>query len=182
MSLTDHTLRWYAVHTRSKSEKFVRQLLEKKGIHAWVPLQKIMRRYQRSRRTVEKPLINCYVFVKIAPTDFVTVLETTHVAGFVKFNKIPLPIPDLEIDLLRRITLEFELEVEAVPSFLCEGDFVEINAGNLVGVKGKIVKKEDKRKMLVELTQLGYGLLITIDRVFLEKTKAPQGAFEDVIE
>ena len=50
------------------------------------------------------------------------------------------------------------------------GDPVEIAAGNLTGMKGRIVKVEGKRKMQVELTHLGYSLLITVDRAFLEKT------------
>ncbi len=67
--------RWFAVHTRSKSEKFVQRMLTKKGIHAWLPLQKLMRRYVRSTRMVEKPLINCYVFVRIVQREYVPVLE-----------------------------------------------------------------------------------------------------------
>lgn len=168
--LHEHELRWFAVHTRSKSEKFVQRLLEKKGIHAWVPLQKIMRRYTRSIRLVEKPLINCYVFVKIVKDGYLPVLETAHVAGFVKFNKTLLSIPEFEMDILRRITLETDLDVEAVPGSFTEGDPVEIAAGNLTGMKGRIVKLEGKRKMQVELAHLGYSLLITVDRAFLEKT------------
>lgn len=162
--------RWFAVHTRSKSEKFVQRMLSKKGIHAYLPLQKLMRRYARSTRLVEKPLINSYVFVKIVKNQYVPVLETENVAGFVKFSKNMIAIPEEEMDILRRITLEDGLEVEAVPSQFAEGDAVEIAAGNLMGMKGHIVKLEGKRKMQVELGYLGYSLLITIDANFLEKT------------
>ncbi len=168
--LHEQDLRWFAVHTRSKSEKFVQRALEKKGVHAWVPLQKLMRRYSRSIRMVEKPLINCYVFVKITTAGYLPVLETAHVAGFVKFNKTLLCIPESEMDLLRRITLETDLDVEAVPGSFAQGDPVEIAAGNLTGMKGRIVKVEGKRKMQVELTHLGYSLLISVDANFLSKT------------
>lgn len=51
-----------------------------------------------------------------------------------------------------------------------EGDTVEIAAGNLMGMKGRIVKSEGKRKFQVELSYLFHSLLITIDAAFLEKT------------
>ena len=48
-------IRWFAVHTRNKSEKFVKRMLEKKEIETYLPLQKIMRQYGRVRRLVERP-------------------------------------------------------------------------------------------------------------------------------
>lgn len=168
--LHDSEPRWFAVHTRSKSEKFVQRMLDKKGIHAWVPLQQLMRRYTRSTRVVEKPLINCYVFVKIVKSEYVRVLETEHVAGFVKFSKNLVAIPEMEINLLKRITLEDGLDVVAVPGILSEGDLVEISAGNLIGLRGRIEQSEGKRRFKVALEQLGYSLLITIDAAFLQKT------------
>jgi len=165
--------RWFAVHTRSRSEKFVQRMLAKKGVHAWLPLQRLMRRYTRSTRMVEKPLINCYVFVKIVKDQYTGVLETENVAGFVRFSKNLLAIPEAEIDILRRITLEAEIDVEAVPGRFLEGDPVEISAGNLMGLQGRIVKIEGKRKMQVELLHIGYTLLISIDVAFLEKTIRP---------
>jgi len=173
-TITNHLhaseFRWFAVHTRSKSEKFVQRMLSRKGIHAYLPLQKLLRRYTRSTRLVEKPLINSYVFVKIIKNQYVPVLETENVAGFVKFSKNMISIPEEEIEILRRITLEDGLEIEAIPSQFSEGDSVEISAGNLMGMKGRIIKLEGKRKLQVELGHLGYSLLITIDAAFLEKT------------
>lgn len=169
--LHDTEPRWFAVHTRSKSEKFVQRMLTKKSIHAWLPLQKLMRRYTRSTRWVEKPLINSYVFVKIVKDQYVPVLETENVAGFVKFSKNLVAIPEAEIDLLKRITLEDGLDVEAVQGSFEEGDPVEISAGNLMGLRGRIVKVEGKRKFQVELKYLFQSLLITIDAAFLEKTR-----------
>jgi transcription antitermination factor NusG len=169
--LHDSEPRWFAVHTRSKSEKFVQRMLIKKGILAWLPLQKLMRRYTRSTRLTEKPLINCYVFVKITKDQYVPVLETENVAGFVKFSKNLIAIPESEIDILKKITLEDGLDVEAVKGSFSEGDPVEIAAGNLAGLKGRVVKSEGKRKFQVELNYLFHSLLITVDAAFLEKTR-----------
>jgi transcription antitermination factor NusG len=169
--LDENEPRWFAVRTRSKSEKFVQRMLGKKGIHAYLPLQRLLRRYTRSTRMVEKPLINCYVFVRIIKPQYVPVLETENVTGFVKFNRSMIAIPEQEIDILRRITLEDGLDVEVVQGHLEDGDSVEISAGNLMGMKGKIIKSAGKNKFQVELNHLFHSLLITIDATFLEKTQ-----------
>lgn len=161
--------RWFAVHTRSKSEKFVQRMLTKKGVHAYLPLQKLMRRYTRSTRMVEKPLINCYVFVRIAKEHYLPVLETENVAGFVKSSKDLRSIPEAEIEILRRITLENGLEVSVKPGIFSDGEPVEITAGNLIGMRGRIVKTEGTRKFQIELLTLGYSLLISVDGAFLGK-------------
>ena len=163
--------RWFAVRTRSKSEKFVQRMLTKKGIHAYLPLQKLMRRYTRSTRIVEKPLINCYVFVCISKQSYLPVLETENVTGFVKSNKDLRSIPEAEIEILRRITLENGLDLEVIPGIFSEGDPVEITVGNLIGMKGRIVKTEGTRKFQIELLTLGYSLLISVDGAFLGKLR-----------
>lgn len=168
-SLHESELRWFAVQTRSKSEKFVQRMLAKKGILAYVPLQRLMRRYTRSTRLLEKPLINCYVFVRITKAEYLPVLETENVSGFVRFNKNLIAIPEAEIALLKRITLEDNLEVEAVRGSIGEGDPVVISAGNLTGLRGQVVKVEGRRRFQVELEHLGYSLLMTVDSAFLEK-------------
>ena len=63
---------------------------------------------------VEKPLINCYVFVLITKQHYLPVLETENVAGFVKSSKDLRAIPEAEMEILRRITLENGLDVSVM--------------------------------------------------------------------
>ncbi|MFN4255616.1 MAG: UpxY family transcription antiterminator [Saprospiraceae bacterium] len=161
--------RWFAVRTRAKCEKFVRQALAKKNVEAYVPLQQFVRRYERKTRTVEKPLITCYVFVQITKNEYLPVLETENVAGFVRIGKDLRAIPEAEIDLLRRITLEKDLELEVMEGAFHEGDWVEIVAGSLAGLRGRVVQREGKRRFQVELEQLGYSLLMQVDAQLLGK-------------
>ena len=149
--------RWFAVHTRARCEKFVQRALAKKSIHAYVPLSRVLRRYVRSTRLTEKPIIPGYVFVKITKTDYVPVLETENAVGFVRFDKDLLAIPEAEIDLLRRNAMEDGLEMTAVPGLLAEGDPVEISGGALTGLRGYIVKTAGKRRFPVSLERPGYS-------------------------
>jgi transcriptional antiterminator RfaH len=161
--------RWYAVRTRSKCEKIVAQMLQRKGIQHYVPLVKTVKRYERKLKKVEKPLITCYVFVYIIQSEYVPVLETEHVAGFISFNKEIQHIPDDEIQLLRRIVLESDIDLEAVPGSVQAGDPVIVSAGPLTGLQGKVVALAGKKRFQVELEKMGYSLLMTIDAAFLQK-------------
>lgn len=161
--------RWFAVRTRAKSEKAVQRSLAKKGVHAYVPLQAFVRRYERKTRTVALPLIAGYAFVFLIKSQYVNVLETQNVVSFVKNGGDLLAIPDTEIELLRRVTLEKELEISAVPGALQAGDQVEIAAGSLTGLRGRLVKIEGKKQVQVELERLGYSLLITIQADWLRE-------------
>lgn len=162
--------RWFAVRTKAKSEKYVQVLLQKKHIVAYVPLQRLMKRYKKCTKMHEKPLINSYIFVKIIKPEYLRVIETENVAGFIKFDRAMIAIPENEIELMRRFTLETELEMEAIPGVMPDvGDHVEIKAGNLMGLKGRVMEFKGKRRLLVELETVGYSLLITIDAHFLNK-------------
>jgi transcription antitermination factor NusG len=160
---------WFAVHTRFKCEKYVQRLLEKRAVTAYVPLQQFTRRYLRKIKIIDKPLISCYVFVKITEAEMIKVLETEHVAGFVKTGRRPVPIPEMEIQILRRITLEKDLEIEVNPRDFQTGDWVEIAAGNLIGLQGRVIHGSGKQQILIDLETIGYALRISLDATLLRK-------------
>jgi transcription antitermination factor NusG len=161
--------RWFAVYTRSKSEKAAFRSLSRKGIEVYLPLRKHTRRYTRKIRTVELPLITCYIFVRIRKDEYVRVLETENVVGFVKFAKNLISIPEEEIDILKRVLGEgWEVTAERT-DHLVRGDRVEVAAGSLFGLQGTLVEDKDKHQVLVELERMGYSLRIQIDRSLLMK-------------
>ena len=60
--------RWFAIYTRFKREKVVLEELKRKGIEAYLPLQKKVRIYGKRKRISELPLFNCYLFVTVSYT------------------------------------------------------------------------------------------------------------------
>lgn len=163
--------RWFAVFTPFKREKLVCRQLQKKGIRAYLPIQQLIRRYTRKIRKVELPLISCYVFVKITRAEYVKVLETEQVLGFVKFSGNLIAIPDGEMELMKRVLGE-GMEVNAAKQSYQEGDLVEVISGNLVGTRGKLCSIQGKKQFLVDLNFLGYTLQISIDPALLRKVEA----------
>lgn len=166
--LHDTESKWFAVYTNFKREKLAVKELKRKAIECYVPLQKVVRKYQRKTKTVELPLITCYIFVKITRAEYVKVLETEYVLSFVKFSKNLLSIPENEINLLKRI-LGDTIEVEVERLTLYEGDEVEIMQGSLTGLKGKLVSFEGREKVVIDLENLGYSLRLSLDSKLVHK-------------
>ena len=154
--------RWFAVYTRYKREKMVNVDLQRKGIETYLPLQKLYKIYARKKKLVEKPLFSCYLFVKITKEQFQTVQDAEGVVDFVSFSKNLISIPENEIEIVRRIVGE-NLELAQEDQNYDAGDLVEVVAGSLSGLKGKLFDKKGKKNFLVQLNQIGYNLLIEIN-------------------
>ena len=160
--------RWFAIRTRFKSEKLAFKQLKLKGIDAYLPIRNMTRRYNKKIRHIEMPLINSFVFVKIVKKEYVPVLETEYVAGFLKFGQNLLAIPEAQIDLIKRLLGE-KIEVCVEEKGLQKGDWVEVTAGPLLGLRGQLVTVQGKERVLVELINSGYSLQIGIDNQLLRK-------------
>ena len=170
--LDEQEARWFAVYTPFKREKLALRHLERKGIKAYLPIQRLVRIYTRKKRIVELPLISCYVFVKITKSEYVSVLETEHILNFVRFSKNLLAIPEQEIKWMQRVLGE-GLEVNVEQGNFNEGDAVEIVSGNLVGLKGRLVEKRSKSEFLLDLKSLGYTLRMIVKPEVLMKIDKP---------
>ena len=156
--------RWFAVHTKFKCEKYVVALLERKSIHAYLPMRTNVRVYGGRKRSSEIPVISCYTFVKITEPEYIKVLETEHVLAFVRSAKNLIAIPEQEMLNLRRVAMDENLDWTISPELMMhEGKEVIVTAGSLAGMKGKVVKIEGKEKFLIELETLGHSILVTMD-------------------
>ncbi len=160
--------RWFAVYTRSKGEKVVKSLLDKKNIQCYLPLQTVTRRYTRKIKVLHLPLIRCYVFVKITKGQYIPVLETENVVKFLRFSKNLLAIPEHEINIMRRVVGE-DVELEVEPISFHKGDRVEIIGGKLTGLQGTLIENAGKKQMVIELQNVGFVLKMTVDASLLRK-------------
>lgn len=154
--------KWFAVYTKYKTEKFVVEKLTKKGVSAYVPLISYTKKYNRKIKEYQVPLINCYVFVCITKEEYIKVLESEYVKGFLRVGKNLISIPNREISLIKKIVGESE-QILAEPSAYEEGSPVEVISGNLTGLKGTLVTINGKNDFVVILETLGYQLKININ-------------------
>jgi transcription antitermination factor NusG len=168
--------KWFAIYTKYKCEKFVSDLLGKKQIDAYVPLQTVVKRYNRKVKKYETPLINNYVFVNITTKDYIRTIETEYVFKFIRQGKNLISIPEDEITILKKIVGDVEDTRFVDSEILSVGEEVEVIAGRLVGLTGKIVTKLGKKSFVIELKNIGYQFQVQIDLTLLRPLKTEKAA------
>ncbi|MEN0003604.1 MAG: UpxY family transcription antiterminator [Bacteroidota bacterium] len=161
--------RWFAIRTKFKHEKQAAKWLISNEVEVYLPLQKLVRRYTRKVKTVELPLISGYLFVKITKAEYLTVLKTSGVVGFIRIAKQLIAIPEAEIKLMQRVVGETDGSAEVSPISLANGDAVEIIGGQLTGVRGKLLDCSNDKNFLVELTHIGFELRMQIPSELLRR-------------
>lgn len=172
--LNDQQPLWFATYVKYKREKLVHQRLTEKGIRSYLPLQSFTRHYTRKVKTVELPLISCYVFTHITKKEYIKVLQTADVVDFIRFSGKAIPIPEIEMKLLQRVVGE-KMDLEVEPNSYRIGDEVEIIGGDLTGVKGILLEQENKKNFIIELNHIGYSLRMQVDPALLKKVKKGHG-------
>ncbi len=166
--LCDKESKWFAVHTRFKSEKMALKFLSSNEVNAYLPVKNMSRKYGNRVRAIEMPLISSCIFVRIKKSEYIKVLETPYTAGFFKIGKNLLSVKDKEIELIQKLIGE-NIDVEVERKEYLSGDIVEISAGPLMGLQGKLITFNGKQKVAVELINSEFYLKISIELSLLKK-------------
>jgi transcription antitermination factor NusG len=159
-------LQWYAVYTRSRSEKKVACELDKSGIDHYLPLYNTLHQWSDRRKKVQLPLISCYVFVHITPNEHYVVDQTSGVVCFVHFNGKPVAIPEWQIKNLQ-ILIGSKMTVEDCRDFKT-GSPVRVTMGPLAGLHGIIAEIRGQHKVVICIEALGYNLAVNVDPRMVE--------------
>ncbi|KAA2243669.1 UpxY family transcription antiterminator [Chitinophaga agrisoli] len=151
---------WYAVYTKARWEKKVADLLTRKNIECYCPLNPVERQWSDRRKVVSEPLFKSYVFVRVPESRKWVVRETEGIINFVYWLGKPAVIPDQEIELIQRFLREYKhVTVEQFP--LHQNDLIEVTSGPLMHQRGRIIEV-GKNKVKAQLSSLGYTLVATI--------------------
>ena len=151
---------WYAIRVKSRSEKKVYLDLEDQQITAYLPIHKVLRQWSDRKKWVEVPLISGYVFVYISRKEYELVLRTPNVSCYIYFEGKAAVIRQEDIDVLKRMLGQSDIEVEVTHDQLKPGQFVEIIAGPLCGMKGELIDFQGKHKVALRIQPLGYTVLV----------------------
>ncbi len=163
-----NTKKWHAIYVSSRTEKKINDLLNNKGIEAYVPIVKTMRRWSDRKKMVEMPLLNGYVFVKITPLENDKVIQTKGVVNFVRSEGKIAAIRDIEIDRLKQLVqLGYHIEANGINKEYKEGDKVKINSGVLKGIEGYVVEAGEKNQIDVLLESIGQCIRVKLPKELL---------------
>jgi len=153
---------WYAVYTKPRWEKKVAQLLTKKGIQNYCPINKVLKQWHDRKKWVEEPLFTSYVFVCITPTEQAEVRKTAGILNFVYWLGKPAVIRNDEIEVIQNF-LSHHKDVKLERTRIKIEDEVQIIYGPLLHQQGKVLEVHQKT-VKVLLPALGYAMIAQVDK------------------
>jgi transcription antitermination factor NusG len=162
---------WFAVVTRSKHERKVLDQLQSRDVESFLPFVQRWSRWRDRRKLIEWPLFPGYCFVRCSMHNMRSVLACRGVVHLVSFGARPTPVPDYEIDGIRRL-LASMLPHDPCP-FIDVGSWVEVIHGPLRGVHGRLVRKDQSTTLVVAIEMLGRALRVSIDAADVRAAGAP---------
>jgi transcription antitermination factor NusG len=154
-------VRWFALWTRSRHEQVVREQLEQKRVEAFLPTVTRWSRWKDRKKKIDWPLFPGYCFARFDPRERLPILKCTGVVNIISFEGEPAPIPELEIDGIRRL-VETDLAYDPCP-MIREGEMVEVVHGPLKGVIGRLVRKNDKARLVLSVDLIGQAVSVEVD-------------------
>jgi transcription antitermination factor NusG len=147
--------RWWVLRTRPRAEKALARHLLGRNLGFFLP------QYKKRSRTAASyhPLFAGYMFLHGDADDRVHALETNQVAQVISVEDQM----QLHSDLVRVHGLMLTDAALSPEERLQPGMLVEIVGGPLMGMKGKIVTRQNKLRFLVEVRFLQQGVSVDVE-------------------
>jgi transcription antitermination factor NusG len=157
----EQALPWYALWTRSRHEHVVREQLQQKRIDVFLPTVAKWSRWKDRKKKIDWPLFPGYCFARFDPRNRLAILKCTGVVSIVSVEGEPAPIPEHQIDGIKRL-IESDLAFDPCPT-LREGMMVEVVHGPLKRVVGRLVRKNEKARLVLSVDLIGQGVSVEVD-------------------
>lgn len=159
--------KWHAVYTRPGKEKRVADLLTKKKIRNYLPLNKIESPENRGKRILSEPLFSRYVFVYLDEAEQASFYQSPDIINFVYWLDKPVVIKDNEINAINYFLNEYSFtRLEKMPVRL-NGDYEIINEPLMIR-KGNVLEVKTAKVKLM-LPSLGHVLITELRKEAVEE-------------
>src|SRR5215510_8596227 len=152
---------WFAIQTLSRHEKVVRSQLEMRKVENFLPTMRRLSQWTDRKKEIEVPLFAGYCFARFSLADRLPVLQSQGVVRLVGSAGRPEPIPDEEIESLRKL-INSPSDYVCCP-YLREGMLVEVIRGPLQGVKGRLVREAKPCRLVLGISLIQRAVTIEID-------------------
>lgn len=139
----------------------MRDQIERRGLEAFLPTIPKWSRWKDRRRKIDWPLFPGYCFARFDPADRLAVLKCPGVVRIVSIDGRIVPIPDVEIDGIRRL-VSSELQYDPCP-LIHEGEMVEVVHGPLTGVVGRLERKGTHARLVLAVDLIGRAVSVEVD-------------------
>ncbi|HVS70158.1 MAG TPA: transcription termination/antitermination NusG family protein [Phycisphaerae bacterium] len=158
------TARWYVLHTKSRQEKMVAEILGSLRIRYVLPLVQKNAYYGRRKVETELPLFPGYVFMHGELDQVYTADRSKRIANIIHVR---------DERTLEQELASLQLALANVNSFdpfpyLTKGVAVEVRAGPLQGVRGLIEDRTRRNRLILQVNILGQATSIEVDGSLLD--------------
>ncbi|MCP4630818.1 MAG: UpxY family transcription antiterminator [bacterium] len=159
---------WYVLHTKSRHEKVVNDLLLKKSVEAYLPIVTVHSKRRDRKVMIRVPLFPGYLFVKtdLQPHSHLEVVKTVGAVRLIGNNQGPVSVPDDTINSLQ-IMVSSEHPV-TTGSRLKTGDKVMVIHGPFAGVVGTFERYGGKGRVIVNIQALGQYAAVEVSEEDIE--------------
>jgi transcription antitermination factor NusG len=154
-------LMWYAVQTRSNSERLVYRVLEEKGYDLFLPMYSEQRRWSDRVKQINIPLFSGYVFCRLDPHNRLPILQAPGVVRIVGNGNLPMPIAEEEIEAVKNV-VKSNLPYTPWPS-LVPGHRVVVDRGPLMGMQGVLLRVRQGHRLVVSINMLQRAVAVELD-------------------
>ena len=158
--------KWYVVYTKPRWEKKAADLLSRKQIENYCPLNKIVRNWSDRKKTILEPLFKSYVFINSTDKEHLDIRQTDGVLNFVYWLGKPAVIKGAEIEAIRDFLQEHQnVQLEKVDVNI--QDTVKIKRGPFMEQEGSVLEIKN-RTIKVYLPSMGYALVAEVEKTNVE--------------
>ena len=154
-------LRWYALRTRSRAERVVRDQLTSRDIETSLPLLKRVSQWKDRRKLIQWPLFPGYCFARFTLDQKFLVLQAHGVVQIVGSGNRSDPIPVEEMRAIIEM-MRSAGHFEPVP-YLEEGAWVEVVRGPFQGIRGKFVRRANQCRLVLSISLIRHAAAVEID-------------------
>lgn len=153
--------KWFALYVNVRHEKKVMQKLLEKGMEAYVPIVKQMRKWSDRKKLVEIPLFTGYVFVKLLPGEMDKPRWVDGVINYLKFENKPAAIRNEEIEGLR-FFVDNGYNIIAQQNKIRPGQKVKFGLAHFKDYIGKVESVDNDKEVLVSFEGIRQNMLIRV--------------------
>jgi transcription antitermination factor NusG len=152
---------WFVLYTRSNCEKKVSELLTKREIENYCPLNKVYRQWSDRKKIIDMPLFSSYVFVRVLEKELSGLKSlTSNIVNLVYWLGKPAVVKDQEIDNIKYFLNEYS-NIKLEKRNVDVNEDVLIMRGPFFNQKG-IVKSIKNNSVVLSLPSLGYSMIAEI--------------------
>jgi transcription antitermination factor NusG len=161
---------WYALATRSRQEKLVRDRLADRGIEQLLPLTRRLSQWSDRKKWIDAPLFSGFCFARFSLHDEqLTVLTVPGVVRIVGCTG-PESIPDEEMVSLQKLAVS-GLDYES-HQYCEEGMLVEVVCGPLAGVRGTLIRKAGRDRVVIKVRLIQQAASVQVMRSIVRPVRS----------